>query len=96
MGVIDEITAYRQAAIAACAAGDYPAAERNAYALLLCMASPNVSRSLGSGSQSITFPGGESIQAFIARMSTLAKATAVQSGGPFRSSKVVYARAGGR
>lgn len=94
MGVIDEINAYRQAAIAAYAAGDYSAAERNAEALLLCMANPNVSRDVGGGSQSITFPGGESVQAFISNCQRLAKAAAVQSGGPFRSSKVVYARAG--
>lgn len=82
-------------AVAAFDAGDYTAAIAAAMkAQMLLGATPNLTRSLGSGSQAISWNDGASIERFIQNCQRLAKAAAVQSGGPFRSSKVVYARAG--
>jgi hypothetical protein len=82
-------------AVAAFDAGDYTAAIAAAMkAQVLIGTTPNLTRSLGSGSQAISWNDGASIERFIQNCQRLAKAAAVQSGGPFRSSKVVYARAG--
>lgn len=82
-------------AVAAFDAGDYTAAIAAAMkAQMLLGTTPNLTRSLGAGSQAISWNDGASIERFIQNCQRLAKAAAVQSGGPFRSSKVVYARAG--
>lgn len=82
-------------AVAAFDAGDYTAAIAAAVkAQMLLGTTPNLTRSLGSGSQAISWNDGASIERFIQNCQRLAKAAAVQSGGPFRTSKVVYARAG--
>lgn len=82
-------------AVAAFDAGDYTAAIAAAMkAQVLLGTTPNLTRSLGSGSQAISWNDGASVERFIQNCQRLAKAAAVQSGGPFRSSKVVYARAG--
>lgn len=84
-------------AVAAFDAGDYTAAIAAAMkAQVLIGTTPNLTRSLGSGSQAISWNDGASIERFIQNCQRLAKAAAVQTGGPFRSSKVVYARAGSR
>lgn len=79
-------------AVAAFDAGDYTAAIAAAVkAQMLLGTTPNLTRSLGSGSQAISWNDGASIERFIQNCQRLAKAAAVKSGGPFRSSRVVYA-----
>jgi len=92
---IAQLQALYAAATAALDAGNYADAIKAAVkAQVLLGTTPNLTRSLGGGSQAISWNDGASIERFISNCQRLAKATAVQSGGPFRSSKVVYARAG--
>jgi len=93
MSIADLETLY-DAAVAADAAADYATAAQKARAILLrLVTTPNVTRSLGAGSQALTFPGGETVEAFLNRVQRLSKAASVASGGPFAQSKVTYARA---
>ena len=81
------------AAIAADESEDYATAAQKARAILVRLGTtPNVTRGLGNGSQALTFPGGETIEAFLNRVSRLAKSASVASSGPFGISKVTYAR----
>ncbi len=92
---IAQLQALYADAVAAFDAGSYAAAIAAAVkAQVLLGTTPNLTRSLGSGSQGISWSDGASIERFIQNCQRLAKAAAVQSGGPFRTSKVVYARAG--
>ena len=91
---IAELNSLYASAVAADLAADYAGAARYARAILLRLGTtPNPTRSLGSGSQGLTFPGADAIQAFLTRVERLQKAATVATGGPFRVSKVTYARA---
>lgn len=93
MGAVADLDTLYDAAIAADASADYGTAARHARAILLRLATiPNAQRSFGGGSQGLTFPGGESVQAFLDRVEKLARGAAVAAGGPFKCSKVTYAR----
>lgn len=90
-----EFDALYATGMAAFDAGNYAAAIAAAVkAQFLLGKTPNLTRQLGSGSQGISWSDGASIERFIQNCQRLAKAAAVQTGGPFRTSKVVYARAG--
>lgn len=81
-------------AVSAFDAGDYASAIAAAVkAQMLLGTTPNLARSLGGGNQSITWNDGAAVARFIADCRQLQKAAAVTSGGPFRQSKVTYARA---
>ena len=82
-------------AISAFDGGDYDAAIAAAVkAQMLLGTTPNLTRSLGGGSQSIAWNDGSAVARFIADCRKLQKVAAVaSSGGPFRQSKVTYARA---
>jgi hypothetical protein len=91
---IAALNALYATASAALDAEDYSAAITAAVkAQALLGTTPNLTRSLGSGSQGITWNDGASIERFIANCRKLQKAAAVASGGPFRSSKITYQRA---
>lgn len=62
-------------------------------ALALLGTTPNVSRDLHSGSQSIGWNDGATIQAAIAEARRLQRAASVGSAGVFGQSKITYARA---
>jgi len=80
-------------AVAAFDAGNYSSAISYATkAQMLLATTPNLQRSLGSGNQSITWNDGSAIEKFIANCRRLSKDSAISSGGPFRTSKVIYAR----
>ena len=89
---IADLQALYAAATAALDTGNYTAAIAAAVkAQMLLGTTPNLTRSLGSGSQAISWNDGASIERFIQNCQRLAKAAAVKSGGPFRSSRIVYA-----
>jgi hypothetical protein len=81
-------------AVAAFDGGDYAGAIAAATkAQLLLGTSPNLSRALGSGNQSIGWNDGSSISLFITNCRTLQRAATAAVSGVFAQSKVTYSRA---
>jgi hypothetical protein len=91
---ITALNALYASAAAAFDAGDYDAAIAAATkAQVLLGTTPNLARGIGGGNQSITWNDGAAVARFIADCRRIQKATAINTGGPFRQSKVTYSRA---
>lgn len=87
------INSLARTAQAAFAAGDYDAAiSAAAQVQALIMGTPNVSRSLSGGNQSISWPGGGTVSAFIALCRQLKTQAMITANGVFQQSHIVYER----
>ncbi len=93
-GTATLITTIAQQAQAAFANADYDTAIVKAGQVqALIMGTPNLARNLaGGGSQSISWPGGGTVEQFIALCRRLQTQARITAGGPFQTSKVVYER----
>lgn len=89
-------TLYNEA-VAAIDAGDYSTAIQVALKAKLRLATtPDVTRSLGAGSnQSLAWSNVAAIETFIREAKALQTAARATSGGPIRTTKIRYARPGG-
>jgi len=91
---ITALQALEAAGQAARRSGDYNTAIGYAMdAQLLLGTTPNLQRSVGSGSQSITWNDGTNIDRFIANCRQLLKSARIASSGAFATSNVRYSRA---
>jgi hypothetical protein len=91
---IAQVEALYEAAITALDAGDYATAIQKAMAAKLRLGTtPNVSKSVGSGSQALTWNDASAIDRFISDCRRLQSAVAVASGGVFAQSPIHYQRA---
>lgn len=92
MSIAELNSLYTQASTAL-AADDFAGAIRAAMQAKLRLATtPDVSRAVGQGSQSIAWPNAAAIDAFIAQVNQLKATARLTASGPWLSTRVAYAR----